>query len=399
MSSDNLWIHLTESIQRTTVEAPPLPFPFLGGYIGYLGYEMKGACNGPNNHRSSLPDAIFLLADRFLVIDHQENALWLAGCAAHEDLGDIEQWIAEYSRWISELRDDPTEPVLRGDGRQMRFRVLIPKQEYLRRIAKAQAYIAAGESYEICLTNKLYLRTEIPALTYYQNLRALNPAPYAAYLSLGDVEIACSSPECFLRIAENGSVESRPIKGTLPRGQSEAEDLLLRSRLAADEKYRAENLMITDLVRHDIGRVCGIGTVRVPQLMKVETYATVHQLVSTLTGKLSSEASPIDCIRAAFPAGSMTGAPKLRTLELLDGLEDEARGIYSGNIGYIGFNRTADLNVVIRSAVFNKQDVSIGVGGAITFQSEAEQEWAEIMLKAKALLSAFSAAPRAPDFE
>jgi para-aminobenzoate synthetase len=354
------------------VHAPPPPFEFIGGYVGYLGYPST-------KHRSPFPDACLLRVDRFLAIDHVENTLWLVSC------GEPDQ---EMERRIAELKDCPREF---PPSAPVEFTLATERDDYLRLIAECQARIAAGESYEICLTNQLHVKTDVSPLVYYEALRKLNPAPHSAYLHLDDIHVACSSPERFLRIDTSGRVESRPIKGTIRRGANPQEDAALRSALACSEKNRAENLMIVDLTRNDLGRVCLPGSVHVPQMMEVETYATVHQLVSTVAGQLAPGKTAMDCIRAAFPGGSMTGAPKRRTLEILDELEPEARGIYSGSIGYIGFNGATDLNIVIRTAVFHQGVASIGVGGAIVYQSQPEDEWDEMLLKAQAPLRAFSA--------
>ena len=363
---------LQQALKQTCVQAPSVPFPFTGGYVGYFGYELKAEGGAVNKHQSTMPDCVLLRVERFLVIDHAENTLYIVG----QWPGDIE------SRIVGQC----TKP----GGIKPVERYLVPREQYLDRIRECLSFIAAGESYEICLTNKVLLESSVAALDYYETLRRTNPAPYSAYLKLADVEVASSSPECFLRIDGDRRAESRPIKGTVRRGRDAEEDANLRDLLAHDARFRAENLMIVDLVRNDLARVCVPGSVHVPALMEVETYETLHQLVSTISGQLAPEATTVDCLRALFPGGSMTGAPKLRTMELLDDLEPEARGIYSGCIGYLGFNGTADLSIVIRTAVFRGGQVSFGAGGAIVAQSDPEAEWEEMELKAQALLRAFA---------
>jgi para-aminobenzoate synthetase len=247
------------------------------------------------------------------------------------------------------------------------------------------------ESYEICLTNAARLPAAGSGLGLYRRLRRLNPAPYAAYLRLGGVEVACSSPERFLRIDRHRTAEARPVKGTAPRGRTPAQDARLRDALASGAKTRAENLMIVDLLRNDLGRVCEPGSVHVPELMVTETYATVHQLVSTVRGTLRPDVDAVGCVRACFPGGSMTGAPKLRTMEIIDRLETAARGIYAGAIGYLGCDGTADLNIVIRTAVLAGGEWHVGAGGAIVLGSDPAEEYAEMVLKAMTTLRAHPA--------
>jgi para-aminobenzoate synthetase len=355
---------------------PGLPFPFTGGYVGYFGYEWGSR----HKRQSPYPDSMLLRVEQFLAIDHRANTLYLVG---------RDPWLGDMERRIAAIKPRETE---RWNRAMPVARYSISRPDYLDKVRECLALIRAGESYELCLTNKVCRDTDIPALTYYETLRRTNPAPYSAFLQLDDIQVASTSPECFLRIDRERRAESRPIKGTMRRGQNPEEDARLHDLLASDVRYRAENLMIVDLVRHDLSRVCEVGSVHVPRLMEVETYPTVHQLVSTIAGQLRPDVTTNDALRALFPGGSMTGAPKLRSIELLDELEPAARGIYSGVIGYLGFNGTADLSIVIRTAVFRGGHVSMGVGGAIVAQSEPEAEWDEMELKAQALLRAFELA-------
>ena len=262
------------------------------------------------------------------------------------------------------------------------------RDAYLANIAACKHEIFEGETYEVCLTTELHSDGAIDPLAAYRALRARNPAPHAALLRLGDVSVLSSSPERFLRVDRERTVESKPIKGTAPRAAHPAEDAYRAAALRADDKSRAENLMIADLVRNDLGRVCALGSVEVPALMAVETYATVHQLVTTVRGRLRDDASAIDCIRAAFPGGSMTGAPKLRTMEIIDRLEAGPRGVYSGALGFLSVNGTADLSIVIRTLVASRHGLQIGSGGAIVAASDPDAEHEEMLLKARAVLEA-----------
>jgi len=250
--------------------------------------------------------------------------------------------------------------------------------------------IKKGESYELCLTNKVTTSLRPNPLDLYLRLRQFNPAPYAAFLKLEqDLHITSSSPEKFLSVDNSCIVECKPIKGTMPRGATQQEDEILKNRLQSSLKDFSENLMIVDLVRNDIGRVCEIGSVYVPRLMHVESFATVHQLVSTVRGQMRAGLSALDCIRYSFPPGSMTGAPKLRSMQILNRLEKAPRGPYSGVLGYLGVTGPACFNVVIRTAVIGSCGTTIGCGGAVVADSNIQEEFDEMVLKAGRLIYTF----------
>ncbi|MFN8163970.1 MAG: anthranilate synthase component I family protein [Solirubrobacterales bacterium] len=261
-------------------------------------------------------------------------------------------------------------------------------QRYLDDIDACKRYLVDGETYEICLTNKITADISPDPFPLYRTLRRINPAPFSAYLRMGDAAVLSPSPERFPLDRPRSLGRGEADQG-YHQGEGAGRDVRLAERPGTDEKNCcAENLMITDLLRNDLGVVCEIGTVHVPYLMHVESYETVHQLVSTVRGLLREELEPPDCIRACFPGGSMTGAPKKRTMELIDGLEGEARGVYSGAIGYLGLSGGCDLNIVIRTIVMDGETTTIGVGGAIVMQSDAEDEYQEILLKGRAPMQA-----------
>ena len=397
MFTGSVFEYLQGELARRRADDPAVPFDFTCGYVGYFGYEMKADCGSDNRHRAATPDAGWLFADRVVVVDHQERVTYLLCLAEDTPAGRVgaDEWLGKTGTLLRAARSAVPPPAAGDAGGGDTASDLIgsalvrDRRRYLADIAACKRELTAGESYEICITDAAWLPAVGDPLDYYRILRRSNPAPYAAFLRFGDVAVASSSPERFLTIGRDGTIETKPIKGTAPRGANPAEDARLRAGLAADPKTRAENLMIVDLLRNDLGQVCEVGSVGVPSLMATETYATVHQLVSTVRGRLREGVDAIDCVRACFPGGSMTGAPKLRTLEIIETLETEARGVYSGAIGFLSCNGTADLNIVIRTAVFVGNRMHLGAGGAIVLGSDPAAEYDEMLLKMAAPIRAY----------
>jgi para-aminobenzoate synthetase len=404
---ETIFEYLEREIGHLLLPANDLPFDFDCGFVGYLGYELKAECGGERAHDSPLPDAAFVFADRMLAFDDEEGCVYLLCLHEEGEEAAATAWLdATESCLLSLPEQAPSGAMEGGSGEPPRCCSTEPpsiaphlarsEQQYLADIATCQRLLCEGESYEICLTNSAETETEADPLALYRRLRRLNPAPHAAYLRFGDLAVLSSSPERFLRVDREGGVEAKPIKGTAPRGATAAEDAAIAERLSGDEKSRAENLMIADLLRNDLGSVCEVGSVEVPALMEVESYATVHQLVTTVRGRLRSGLSALDAVRACFPAGSMTGAPKRRTMEILDRLEGAPRGVYSGAIGYFGLGGGCDLGVAIRTIVLDGGRATIGSGGAIVVQSDPEAEYEEMLLKARAPMRAIDPEAGAP---
>jgi para-aminobenzoate synthetase len=374
--------------------ANPPPCPFTGGFAGWFGYEMGREFGGATRGESPMPDAVLLPVDRFAAVDHDTGAMYLVCLADVPDDAASEAWIAETERRLAQVTAQAMPapgggtPPLPPSGTPVTFRLDRDRATYLRDIEQCLEWIRAGETYQVCLTNEITAELDIDPFALYRVLRRVNPAPFAAYMTWPGGAVLSASPERFLQVDRGGCVEAKPIKGTIRRDPDAARDGMLAHALAGSGKDRAENVMIVDLLRNDLSRVCRPGSVVVPKLCAVESFATVHQLVSTVRGELDAGKNVIDLLAAAFPGGSMTGAPKTRTLELIDRLEQRPRGVYSGALGWIGRDGAADLSIVIRTIVQRGRHLSLGVGGGIVAQSTPEGEFDEMLLKAKASIRA-----------
>ncbi|MGP3732435.1 aminodeoxychorismate synthase component I [Streptomyces sp. GDS52] len=395
--------YLDAQVRLRAVPTPDgLPFDFNLGYLGYLGYELKAETGAETAYKAETPDAALLFVDRMLAVDHVEGVCHLLALSQGGEDADARRWLDDTEKRLRLLPAPATDagPV-RFSGTGMTdpaaagtARLRHDREAYLDRIAHSMEEIRQGETYEVCLTNTVTLQASIDPLTTYAHLRRISPVPYGALLDYPGVAVLSASPERFLTVGTDRVAESKPIKGTRPRGSTPEEDEALRRDLMSQEKDRAENLMIVDLIRNDLNVVSEVGSVHVPRLFHVETYAPVHQLVSTIRGTLRSDETAVTCVRAAFPGGSMTGAPKRRTMEIIDRLEEGPRGVYSGSLGWFSLSGAADLSIVIRTLVATADRVSFGVGGAIVALSDAEEEFEETVVKSRAMVTAVLATAR-----
>ena len=384
-------------VHPDTAAATGLPEGLRGGYVGYFGYEARAAMSLEHGHpvlgylpahEAPTPDSLWLPAVRYLVHEHARP-----GRAARSWLVGDEPWCEAAERLLSAAGECASEgtPV---NTPELTEPLLFPApaaEAYMDSVRASQHEIYEGNSYEVCLTAQTNARIPNPSpelfFELYRRQRAHNSAPYAAYLRCGDFSVLSSSPERFLCVDTHRNAQTKPIKGTVPRGATPEEDAAAAAWLRTDEKTRAENLMIVDLLRNDLSLVSEPHTVRVPVLMGVESYSTVHQLVSTVSSRLREGISAVTAARACFPGGSMTGAPKPSTMQIIEGLEGRARGVYSGALGFVSADGSANLSIVIRTLVAHDEGtVTLAAGGAIVADSDPAAEYEEMLTKLRAAL-------------
>lgn len=362
--------------------------PIVSGAIGYFSYDYGREHMGiPSAEQDvePIPQARVVFYDLLLIEDCREKRVWLSACGQTED---AEALLTRFRRDIERGMEEGFPPLPGAHAaKPITVRPNFEKEEYKAAVDRMIRYIIEGDIYIANMTQRLDVVSDREPLAVFEHLRTHNPSPFGAYLDCGDHQIICASPERFLRL-RGGVVETRPIKGTRKRGETAEEDEALRWELERSEKDKSELLMIVDLERNDLNRVCHPGSVEVTELFTVETYATVFHLVSNIRGELAQGSDVTDLLRAAFPGGSITGAPKYRAMEIIDELEHGKRGLYTGSIGYLTLDGECDLNIVIRTALHRDGRYHLGVGGGITSESDLEFEYEETLQKAKAVLEA-----------
>ena len=364
--------------------------PFIGGAVGYLSYDL-------GNYIERLPrtakddtnvyDLYFGLYNLVIVVDHLENKTYIA--TPNLNIEKEEKLIIDIENKIKKAEINGIEEICYEEKNvePIKLNSNFTKANFENSVRKVQDYIRQGDIYQANLTQRFNGKTTLSSYELYRDLRKVSPAPFGALLNFEHSKILSNSPERFIKCIDN-KVETRPIKGTRPRGKTIEEDLRLQDELRNSEKDRAELLMIVDLERNDIGRVSKIGSVKVPELFVIEPYANVNHLVATVEGRLKDNLDCIDVIKATFPGGSITGAPKIRAMEIIDELEPTQRNVYTGSIGYIGFNGDMDLNIAIRTIIKQGENVYFQVGGGMTWDSNPEDEYQETLDKAKSIMKA-----------
>lgn len=359
--------------------------PIISGAIGYFSYEYGRKLMEVDSAKEdlvSIPDAVLVFYDFYIIEDRQEQRTYLI---ANGITGEAAKLMDEMETRIN------GKPVYMQKESDTEYPIEVQpnfaKDEYKQAVDRMIRYIIEGDIYIVNMTQQLTVKSDKVPLDVFYDLRENNPSPFGGYFDYGDFQIVCASPERFLKM-QKGHVNTRPIKGTRKRGETPEEDMLMRTELENSEKDKSELLMIVDLERNDLNRVCRPGSVKVTELFSVEEYATVFHLVSDIEGDLEESKNVMDLLEAAFPGGSITGAPKYRAMEIIDELENNKRNLYTGSIGYLTLDGGCDFNIVIRTALYKDGKYYLGVGGGITAESDLEFEYEETLQKAKAVLQA-----------
>ncbi len=359
--------------------------PIISGAIGYFSYEYGRKLMEVDSAKEdlvSIPDAVLVFYDFYIIEDRQEQRTYLIANGITREAAKL------LDEMESRINGKPVYMQKESDTEYpIEVQPNFAKDEYKQAVDRMIRYIIEGDIYIANMTQQLTVKSDKVPLDVFYDLRENNPSPFGGYFDYGDFQIVCASPERFLKM-QKGHVNTRPIKGTRKRGETPEEDMFMRTELENSEKDKSELLMIVDLERNDLNRVCHPGSVKVTELFTVEEYATVFHLVSDIEGDLEESKNVMDLLEAAFPGGSITGAPKYRAMEIIDELENNKRNLYTGSIGYLTLDGGCDFNIVIRTALYKDGKYYLGVGGGITAESDLEFEYEETLQKAKAVLQA-----------
>jgi anthranilate synthase component I len=378
--------------------------PFAGGAVGFFAYDLVRTVeplDPPNPDPLGLPDMALMVTNAMLVFDHLRHELTILACAFVEEDGSVDAAYERAAATIAEMRERLRGAVPAPEQPQIaeppRFESNMSREEFEAAVARIVEYVHAGDAFQVVPSQRFSAPSPVEPFSVYRGLRAVNPSPYMYFLEFGDFQLAGASPEPLVKVTGR-QVETRPIAGTYPRGRSEDEDRRLAEKLRNDPKERAEHVMLVDLGRNDLGRVCEYGSVKVDELMYVETYSHVLHIVSQVTGKLKEDVSAMDVLRSALPAGTLSGAPKVRAMQIIDELEKVKRGGYGGAVGYLSWDGDLDTAIHIRTVVCKDGRLHVQAGGGTVADAKPEYEWNESVNKAKAVFRAVEVACEQPDW-
>jgi len=387
--------------------------PFTGGAVGFFGYDLVRAVEalgdppgGPGSDPLELPDMALMLSDALVIFDHLKHTVTILANADLQAEPDVERAYEQAARTIREVRDALAGPVPRGDraietdppARSMpAFESNMPREQFEAMVARIVEYIYAGDAFQVVPSQRWSAPVPVEAFSIYRGLRAVNPSPYMYFLDFGDFQVAGASPEPLLTVSGR-HVSTKPVAGTRPRGATPEDDRRIARELLADEKERAEHMMLVDLGRNDLGRVCEYGSVTVDELMEIESYSHVMHIVSSVSGTLRDGVGAMDALRAALPAGTLSGAPKVRAMQIIDELEPVKRGGYGGAVGYLSYAGDLDTAIHIRTVVVKDGVAHVQAGGGTVADARPAYEYEESVAKARAVMRAVELACEQPDW-